>query len=286
MWIRCDRRQVFPRMPGGAIPESVRYRDPNGWEAPASIVASWVRDYEDLYSLSHIPDWLYNQLFESLYELKAAADAADHRPTPAAQGPKPANAEVEQVKNAGTKLGQVGLTSMPARATHDDAAAVTALRGLIETDALATNWVGAAWLLLKASDLPDILWFPRLSAFRIDNAAAVLAALQAAGLGVAMDGASLANGDVIGMIWDAVPGTPHPVTLFAMPAADFADDTARFPVRWYGKGLEASRPQLYRDVRNRLMRANNQILRVSYGTTLTALHRTAQDSFLVEVLRG
>ncbi|SCY15097.1 hypothetical protein [Desulfoluna spongiiphila] len=256
-WVHCDHVQVFPRKHDGPRPASIT----EIFDAPKALVDSFSMDYQQLYSIHTLPDWLYDGIFLSLKELKDTADTG----------------VPDDVVGAAKKLGETGIFEMMCMADVVDGPAIAELRALLEDGHIKVNWVVAAYLLLKASQVADVIWFPTFGIFQVENPEQVQKALAVTGTGKA----PMAAGDLVKVDWDARPGVP-PLTYFPIEAGDVMGPSPEHPTPFFGHGLDASRRAIYREIRFRLRRANNQMLRIAYGRMLNALMRGAADSYSLE----
>lgn len=267
-WEECNMTNVFPRQAGGPLPAKV----PAPFQAPAVIVANWVSDYTRLYSIGALPDWLYNEIFFALFVLHQSAATYEIH----AQN-RVDRVQLEQdetcVKNSAKVLGGIGLVQIPIKANQEDIDAVAMLRTLLNEGYIKVNWVVATFLLLKQSQLPGAIWFPRFGIFQVVDHEQI-------NIVVATDNnAPLADNDYVMVTWDNGPMGP-PLSYFTLPAADAQDPGSSVPNPLYSGSLEDCRRSIYRDIRMRLMRANNQMLRIAYGGILNALYRSDSDTFL------
>lgn len=265
-WLRCNYVTVFPRAAGIPIPPSAA-----AFQAPASLVQNFTSDMLGLFGLMALPDWLYNEVFVALYQVKTLTDQL------LAPG-GPGGVTQADVLEAAKELGTIGLLEIQCMADVVDGPMVSELRTLLENGAIEVNWVIACYLLLKASSVPDVIWFPRYGIFRVNNAAAVSAAFQ-----VVTGGPPLAVGDYVAVTWDGRQPGP-PLALYTIPAADVLVPGAPNPPNFYGPRLETATRKLYAEVRTRGMASVGQILRVGYGRLMNALLRAANEPYLTDVL--
>jgi len=256
-WVHCDQVQVFPRRDGAPSPLGIT----EPFDAPKTLVDSFSLDYQLLYSIHTLPDWLYDMIFLSLKELKDTAD----------------NGVADDVVGAAKKLGETGIYEMMCMADVVDGPAVVELRSLLEAGHIKVNWVVAAYLLLKASQVADIIWFPTFGIIQVENPEPVQQALAI----TSNSQVPVKAGSLVKVDWDARPGVP-PLTYFTIEADDVMGPSPEHPTPFFGAGLDASRRAIYREIRFRLRRANNQMLRIAYGRLLNVLMRGGADSYSLE----
>ena len=269
-WQECTMADVFPRQADGPLPPKV----PVPFQAPAVLVANWVSDYTHLYSIGNLPDWLYNEIFAALFVLhRTVATFQEHEQNQVGQ--TQLDQDESDVKNSAETFGEIGLVGdfIP-MANPTEADAVSALRTLVKDGHIEVNWVTATYLLLKASRLADIIRFPCFGILHVKNDPTIT---------INPPNVQFNNDDYVMVTWKNGPMGP-PLSYFTLPATDAQDPTSQIPNRLYSGNLEDARRAIYRDIRQRLMRANNQALRVTYGRILNALYRTASDAFLSDVL--
>ena len=267
-WIRCDFQTVFPRDPNGALPPGINVQ----FDAPKSLVEALTVDYQNLFGLDLLPDWIYNDVFKALFTLKQEVDTFNNQARATAQ-------QRDVVIRAAKELGKIGLMEIMCMADVVDGPEVTELRELLENGHIKVNWTLATYLLLKASQIPDVIWFPRYGVFEVIDPNAV----QASNLQVAEGAINLVANGFVGVMWDAPP-PEQALTLFTLPTEDVMVPNAPNPIKFYGKNLIESERQLDNEIRTRLMRANNQMLRVAYGTILNCLLRTSPNAYMSDVL--
>lgn len=264
-WKNCDMATVFPRSGSGARPLGVAQ-----FVAPAVLVENCVRDYETLYGLKPLPDDRYVFVFERLYDFYAMLLAYESNYEANLPDDEVADL-VDPLIEAAKQLGRIGLQELVCMADTLDGPDVTKLRGLVKDGAIAVNWVLAAYLLLKAGTVQDLVWFPTQAVFEVRNAARFAQDYAVANVG---------QGDYVTL--DFLHGVPGQV--FALHKMSVNDMQCIDQDLDYVGELTLVGQRLLDKVRKALLTANNQMLRIAYGQMLNALLRVNAESYMRDVI--
>lgn len=259
-WGNCTMAAVFPR-PGSNIPAPVSI---GNFNAPALLVSNFAEDYQRLYGMTPLTDDYYRLVFEPLFRFHSALAAFGNLP-------RPTDIAAERVINAAGEVGRIGIAEMVPAASVDEAPLVSKFRGLADENKISCDWALAAMLLLKASRIGDLIWFPLRMLAKVTDAAAV----NAAGLGIPQ----VADDDIIMLTRsDSVPG--QWLTLTVIPSGALQ---GLAPVDFEGP-LALAGQRLTNRVRSHLLHANNQMLRIAYGQILNVLLRAGADSYMADII--
>jgi len=255
-WNHCNMATVFPR-PGGTakLPNDAQF------DAPALLVSNFAADYERLYGFHPLPDDFYRQVFEPLFRLREALTA---------YAVSSDDTTRRNVVTAAGALGQTGLSPMVCGAQTAEAPLVSSFRELVEAEHLSCDWALAALLTLKASRISDRIWFPVTMKAEVKDADAVNNAH--------LELPQVQDGDIIFV--SRTSGLPNQwLSMATIPG----DIDAVTPIDFTGS-LDHANQRLINKVRENLLYANNQMLRIAYGQILNTLLRANADSYLDNII--